>query len=171
MDTNGTTPGSPAEQHKLARFLSDSLMRHLKVASDWAVSILYEGVRERGHGGIRRTHELVIVPMKLEGTRLTDIARASHVTKNAVGQLASELEMLGYVRRGEHPDDGRAKLLHFTNRGHQLLADAMAANEELEAAVAAMIGEEKSRQLCLILEELAQKITAIQAVGTAQIPG
>lgn len=163
MEPNTYPAEDPTERLRLARFFSRSMMRHLKVASDWAVTVLYRGVRERGHTGIRRTHELVLVPMKLEGARLTDIARASEVSKNAVGQLASELEALGYVCRSDHPEDGRAKLLRFTDTGWSLLADAMAANEELEAAVVAMIGEDKTRHLCAILEELAQKITTSDA--------
>lgn len=147
-------------QAEVLRFFTDSFIRHLKAVSDWATTTLYRAVQERGHGGIRRTHELVLVPMKLEGARLTDIAQASAVTKNAIGQLASELETLGYVRREDHPEDGRAKLLRFTDRGLGFLADAMAANAGIEQAVAEMIGADKARQLGVILAELTAEIRA-----------
>lgn len=156
-DDHSYLPASP-DADSLTGFFSDSVARHLSVISDWAISILYNSVRQRGHAGLRRVHELVIAPMKIEGARLTDIAQASHVTKNAIGQLANELEELGYVRRVEHPDDRRAKLLKFTQTGIGLLTDAMAAGHELESEIAQKIGPERSRLLMELLRELSQKI-------------
>ena len=159
MQSDPLPGASNSPRSRLTRLFSTSLVRHVRLVSDWSAAMLYRRVRARGHTGIRRGHELVIAPMTLEGTRLTDIAEASRVTKNAVGQLANELESLGYVSRAAQPEDGRATLLQFTDLGIEFLGEIMAAGDELEREIADMIGADKTRQLCDLLGELATQIT------------
>lgn len=48
------------------------------------------------------------------GTRLTELAAASQVTKQTAGFLVDQLEKAGYVRRVPDPNDGRARLVQLT---------------------------------------------------------
>ena len=154
---------TPAETARLKAFFDNSLARSLRLVTQWSIELYYQALSSRGHGGMRRRHEPVVVRMNVEGSRAVDIAAANAVTKNAIGQLANELEELGYVARSDDPDDGRAKLLRYTPRGIALLKALLEAGEELEQAVESLIGREKRIQLVALLEELT---VAIQRQGT-----
>ena len=114
---------------------------------------------------MKRRHEAVLLHMNVEGSRAVDIAAANAVTKNAIGQLANELEELGYIARSDDPGDGRAKLLRYTPRGIALLKASLEAGEELEQAVDSLIGRQKRIELAALLEELT---AAIRTEGAGQ---
>ena len=50
------------------------------------------------------------------GTRLTELAEASQVTKQTAGFLVDQVERAGYVRRVPDPVDRRARLVQLTER-------------------------------------------------------
>lgn len=52
-----------------------------------------------------------------EGTRITELARRTGLTKPSVVYLVDELEALGYMERVPDPTDGRAKLVRPTAKG------------------------------------------------------
>jgi DNA-binding MarR family transcriptional regulator len=89
-----------------------------------------------------------------DGSRITDIAKAQDVSKNAVGQLVSELEELGYVERVPDPLDGRAKIVRYTEMGVQLIGDAAVIGEGLNAEIAQIIGPRRLRELRSILADI-----------------
>ena len=107
-------------------------------------------------------HEAVVVPLELSGTRLVDIARYNQVSKSAIGQLANELQTLGYVQRDADPDDARAKRLRFTDAGIRLMLDAMDAESILEEEIVALIGARKCSQFKQLVADLAAAISARQ---------
>jgi len=150
-------PDSP-DFDRLKTFYTESITRHLKELYGWAANRMPQGVTARGHVGTRRSHELVLSPMELTGSRLVDIARQSGVSKNAIGQLADELEALNYVCRQYDPSDGHAKRLQYTAAGIQLLTYAMATGEEMEEELAALIGKRKADLLKALISELVLKI-------------
>ena len=82
------------------------------------------------------------------------------MTKQAIGQIADEIEDLGYIKRIPDAHDGRAKNLVLTELGEQLLQDSVNMVEEVEAEFASLIGEEKIQQLANILAELSDKISS-----------
>ena len=92
--------------------------------------------------------------------RLVDIAEINGMSKQAIGQIANEIEELGYIQRIPDLHDGRAKNLVFTELGERLIQDSIAMVEEVEAEFAQMIGEEKIQQLESLLAELSDSITA-----------
>lgn len=158
-------------QEQLTRFYSESLPRQLIELATWARSGLYERIAERGHHGLRRSHETLLVPLPLAGSRLVDIARASNVSKNAIGQLADELEAMGYVERVPDAADRRAKNLRYTARGLRMVAAGVAAGEALDGEVSALLGERKSAQLKKLVGELVEKLRAQRAAadGDAEV--
>lgn len=76
----------------------------------------------RGFADLRLTHLTLIRAIPVEGIRTTEIAEVAGMTKQAVGQLAIQLEAAGYVVRMSDPTDGRAKLVRFAARGLELFA-------------------------------------------------
>src|SRR5919197_6479996 len=63
------------------------------------------------------SHSAVFAQIKLEGSRLSDLARGANMTPQAMGELVDALEELGYVVRRPHPTDRRAKLIVLTPKG------------------------------------------------------
>jgi DNA-binding MarR family transcriptional regulator len=50
--------------------------------------------------------------------RPSALAERAGVSKQAMNQLLKSLEGLGYIRRSSAPDEGRARMVRFTKRGH-----------------------------------------------------
>jgi DNA-binding MarR family transcriptional regulator len=109
---------------------------------------------ERGFGDFRTAHGTVGQHIKDEGSRLTELAALTQLTKATVVYIVNDLERLGYVERVPDPHDGRAKLIHFTERG----AAAQQAGREIVGQIerdwSALLGEADFRQLRQLLERL-----------------
>lgn len=94
------------------------LVRCARLVNEAAI----ERFREAPGFDFARIRHLAIMPhLDLEGTRLTELARRMDVTKQAAGQLVDELETLGVVTRSPDPSDRRAKLVMFTELGHETI--------------------------------------------------
>ena len=89
---------------------------------------------------LRRSHTALFPHIDLAGTRLTELARRTGVTKQAVAQLIDELEAWGVVDKRPDPADRRAKLVVFSRRGRRGLLDGLALLQQLEAELAQRIG-------------------------------
>ena len=98
-------------------------------------------LRGRGHAGLGLAHTLLLIHLDLSGTRITTLAERAGITKQAMGQLADDLEGQGYVARATDPTDRRAMLLSFTERGWEFLRDAHHVKREIEAEYIALLGE------------------------------
>ncbi len=83
----------------------------------------------------RVVHHNVMAHVTYEGIRLTELAGKAGITKQAMSELVIDLERLGYLQRTPDPDDGRAKLIGFTEKGLAAVQEAMRAFEEMDAAL------------------------------------
>src|SRR5215213_7676799 len=83
---------------------------------------LHRRLHERGYAEIRPGHGCVFRFIDDDGTRLTELAERSGLTKQAVGEVVADLEELGYVERVPDPADRRAKTIVLTRRGRDALA-------------------------------------------------
>lgn len=112
-------------------------------------------VRERRGLEIRAAHTTLFPHIDVtRGSRLTDLAQALGVSKQAVGQLVDELSQMGMLERRPDPEDGRAKRVCYTNLGRQGLFDGLAILREEERAMEQGIGAERFEQLHQALIEL-----------------
>ena len=91
----------------------------LSTAMDKFSEELYERVQAAGLKDIRPGHGCVFSNVQPEGSRLTELAERACMTKQTVGEVASDLEGLGYVERVPDPADGRAKIIRLTQRGRE----------------------------------------------------
>jgi DNA-binding MarR family transcriptional regulator len=78
---------------------------------------LYPRINAAGYADLRPGHGCVFGTITPEGDRLTVLAERANLTKQAVGEVVSELEQAGYVERVPDPSDGRAKIIRLTKRG------------------------------------------------------
>ncbi|MGH9559845.1 MAG: MarR family winged helix-turn-helix transcriptional regulator [Terracidiphilus sp.] len=57
-----------------------------------------------------------------DGARPGTLAERAGMSKQAVNRLLGSLEDLGYLVRSDAPDEGRARVVRFTKRGHAAYA-------------------------------------------------
>ena len=146
------------DERRIREFQADSLQRHAIEFGEWMVRASNSHAHALGHKDLRPAHARLMVFLGWEGSRITDIARAQDVTKNAVGQLVTELEDLGYVERVPDPADGRAKIVRYTRQGRALIADAAAIAQRLDAEIAAIIGAQRLAELRSTLADICRHL-------------
>jgi len=81
------------------------------------------------------------------GSRITDLAEASLLTKQTVGFLVDQLERAGYVERTADPRDGRARLVRVAARGTAAVQASLSVVAEVEAQWTGYLGETRTAQL------------------------
>jgi DNA-binding MarR family transcriptional regulator len=115
---------------------------------------LHERLQARGFAEIRPSHGCVFSTIDEHGSRLTDLAERSGLTKQSVGEVVADLERLGFVERVPDPDDRRAKTIKLTPHGVEALAAADEIFAEIERGVAEEIGEERFEEFRETIERL-----------------
>ena len=105
------------------------------------------GVQARGFGDLRPAHGFAFTRLAPDGATITELADHLDVTRQAAAQLVDELAAKGYVQRGRHPDDARARLITLTGRGWACTRAAEAAIADTVRPWAAILGEQRLRAL------------------------
>ncbi len=93
-----------------------------------------------------------------DGTRITELARRTGLTKPSVVYLVDELERLGYVERVPDPDDGRAKLVKATTRAREAVELGRQHIAAIEREWTALLGERDMKHLRRSLERLREAL-------------
>ena len=75
-----------------------------------------------------------------DGVRPGVLAERAGMSKQAMNRLLGSLEDLGYLVRSDAPDEGRARIVRFTKRGHAAYAKAVAVLREIERDWLAELG-------------------------------
>ncbi|MCX7888121.1 MAG: MarR family transcriptional regulator [Rhodobacteraceae bacterium] len=99
-------------------------------------------MQARGITGMMPAYPRLLGNLDTEGTRLGALARKMGVTRQAVAQLAQEVERAGFVTRKPDPEDGRGVIVAFTAEGRRALSVAIETIAAIEADFAAVIGDD-----------------------------
>jgi DNA-binding MarR family transcriptional regulator len=140
------------------RRLSGTLARILREFSRDYDRRIAQGIQARGHPRIRLSHQVVFANIGLGRIRVTELAECAQITQQAMGKTLRELEELGYIERAVDEQDRRAKAIRLTQRGMQLVADAVEVAEEVHGEYAARIGASELAELDCRLREAARKL-------------
>jgi DNA-binding MarR family transcriptional regulator len=124
----------------------------LTEVKELAVDELHRRLEDEGHGEIRPAHGCVFRFVDPEGSRLTELAERSGLTKQAVGEVVDHLEALGYVERVPDPLDGRAKIIRLTARGKEARQAAERIFEDIERRWGEEVGPERMAAMRETLE-------------------
>jgi DNA-binding MarR family transcriptional regulator len=75
-----------------------------------------------GFDDLRLPHIAVLQFPGPDGVRPGTLAERAGISKQAMNQLLSSLEGLGYIVRSSSATEGRARIVRFTKRGHAAYA-------------------------------------------------
>jgi DNA-binding MarR family transcriptional regulator len=79
-------------------------------------------LRAAGFADLRSAHASIFMSIDPEGSRVTELARRTRMTKQAVGELIRYLCGRGYLAVEPDPDDRRAKRVRLTERGWEAIS-------------------------------------------------
>jgi DNA-binding MarR family transcriptional regulator len=142
-------------RHPLIRLLEDGF--------DAFAEEMTRRVAETPYSDIRITHGCVFGNIEPDGLRLTDLAERANMTKQSVGEVATELERRGYLERVPDPGDGRAKIIRLTERGRAAQALGLQIIDEIEQEWAERFGAER-------IEALRDALEAVTAERLSWVP-
>lgn len=138
-----TTPASPDRDALRAAIetLEPSTLGHVLTRSArlWNERAL-SAVHAAGFTEVRESWLGILRHLDAEGTRSSVLAERLRVSRQAAGQLVSELEGKGYLERLPDPSDGRAKIVRITSRGLQAWLAGLQAFAQLDQQLIAALG-------------------------------
>ena len=103
-------------------------------------------------GQVSAAHIHITRHLPPEGARLTALAQAAGMTKQAMAALVTQCEAWGMVRREDDPFDARAKRVVFTDTGMAWLGAYQEAVALAESEMRAAVGDEVVTVIALGLE-------------------
>lgn len=99
-----------------------------------------ELLAEAGQSEVRVSHIGLTRSLDVRGTRVTELARRANMTKQGMSELIGQCEAIGLVQRTVDPEDRRAKIVRFTDRGLEWLAAFEAAVNQAELEMRSSLG-------------------------------
>lgn len=102
---------------------------------------------ERGYPDFKPHYIGVLSNIGPDGTTSVEISRCIWITKQAVSKLVKEMEAIGYITYKPHHSDGRANMIHLTEKGKDLMLFSQQMSEELKAEMIGVVGEENVAHL------------------------
>jgi DNA-binding MarR family transcriptional regulator len=108
---------------------------------------IIEELNAAGFKGLSMPHMAVLRFPSPEGARPGVLAERAGMSKQAMNRLLGSLEDLGYLVRSDAPDEGRARVVHFTRRGRAAYAKALEVLRDIEGEWSAELGPEDFAKL------------------------
>jgi DNA-binding MarR family transcriptional regulator len=150
-----TQPLDSWRQSHLGRLLGESLRRFdarvlTLMAHNIEVPLALSNLAARGQ--VSAAHIHITRHVGLQGSRLTALADAAGMSKQAMGDLVTQCEAWGIVQRASDPTDARARLVCFTEAGLQWLKAFEDAVQQAEAEFEQEVGMDVARVVAFGLE-------------------
>jgi len=131
----------------LRRF--DARVLHL-MAHNAEVPLALSNLAARAQIGAAHIH--ITRHLGLQGSRLTELAELAGMSKQAMGDLVTQCDAWGLVRREPDPLDARARLIVFTHTGLLWLEAFRQAVAQAESEFRAQVGADVATVVALGLE-------------------
>lgn len=104
-----------------------------------------------GFKELRVPHMAVLQFPGPDGVRPGTLAERSGMSKQAMNQLLRSLETLGYIVRSDAPNEGRARIVRLTKRGHATYAKIHEILRDIEREWSAELGPGSFNKLKALL--------------------
>lgn len=126
---------------------------------------IIENLKVKGHDELTAAHINLTRNLDEDGTRLTELARRASLTKQSMSELVEQVARTGLIEKRADPNDGRAKLVCFTEKG---LIWLEAFHDSLDVAEKEMRDQLGSALVDFIVEALGKYVEAQTQKDTAQ---
>jgi DNA-binding MarR family transcriptional regulator len=100
-----------------------------------------------GFEELRLPHMAVLQFPGPDGVRPGTLAERAGMSKQAINQLLRSLEDLGYLVRSDAPNEGRARIIHFTKRGRAAYSKVHEILRDIEREWSTELGPKRFAQL------------------------
>lgn len=127
----------------------------LMLASQEFVIELRAALAEQGFDDQGRSDGYVFRALAATPMTTSELADRLEISKQGAGQIVEDMERRGYVERRPDPTDGRARLLHLSERGRAALAAARRFHQRYERALISRHGKEAVATLRELLVAMA----------------
>src|SRR3974377_1617523 len=107
-----------------------------------------------GFEELRVPHMAVLQFPGPDGVRPSALAERAGMSKQAMNQLLRSLEGIGYIVRSNAPAQGRARIVHFTKRGHAAYSKIHDILRDIEREWGAELGPKDFAQLKELLSRV-----------------
>jgi DNA-binding MarR family transcriptional regulator len=121
-----------------------------------------------GFEELRMPHMAVLQFPGADGVRPGLLAERAGMSKQAMNQLLRSLEGLGYLVRSDAPDQGRARIVRFTKRGHAAYAKIHDILRVIEREWSTVLGPTRFAELKTLLLRVWESPLAREPAGMAR---
>ncbi|MBF6465402.1 MarR family transcriptional regulator [Nocardia beijingensis] len=126
------------------------------------VGELHAHLAERGYRGLGASYGYVLRSLAENARTASQLAEGLGISAQGAAKIVDEMVRHGYVERRPDPADKRAKLLHLSDRGRDLLATVREFHAAYECGLIARVGGDQVATVRAVLGEV---------VGTAAVSG
>ena len=123
------------------------LIRGLLRAYHWMDESLQNGLQRAGYRPRTRTQTMILIHISNGVTRAAELARALGVSRQAIQQQINDQEEDDLVTQIPDPSDKRANRIIFSERGTELINQALSTLRQAEQTLAMRLGYETVTQL------------------------
>lgn len=116
---------------------------------------MMQKLHEAGYDDLTQFQAEILSYVELDGTRVKSLMLKTGTTKQAVGEVISQLVAAGYVKKTLSPSDKRVQLLRFAAKGEQFLFDEHRLKAELEQEYMTILGRQEFENLQKNLQSIA----------------
>ncbi len=148
--------------------LEASLARLLLEANRAVERLMLERLEQAGVPGLRMGHLTLLRVLPHDGAgRLSDLAAAAGVTRQAIAQIVADLAAKGVVEVRPDPADRRARIVQYTRAGRSGHIRALEAFGSIERDLLAQLGPRRLSSIKTGLAALTRASTQLtQPVGS-----
>ena len=107
-----------------------------------------------GHADLTAAQMYIFQSPGPEGLRPTELAAGTNTTKQAMNHMLVALEQAGYLQRKQSPTDGRATIIHLTNKGRDVERIMIESAGRLERIWTRSTGRSELEQFRVLLQRI-----------------
>jgi DNA-binding MarR family transcriptional regulator len=142
----------PSSQKSLPVKMEDMLIGALlRVPAQAIHRRIIKELNAAGFADLRLPHMAVLQFPGPDGVRPGALAERAGMSKQAMNQLLRSLEATGYIVRSDVPDEGNARVIQFTKRGHAAYSKVIDILRDIEREWSAELGPKRFAQLKALL--------------------
>jgi DNA-binding MarR family transcriptional regulator len=127
-----------------------------------------------GHAEVKMAHNSVFGTLHAEGARAADMAARAGITRQSMGEVIRDMVGLDLLEMRSDPEDGRAKVVRYSEHGLAVASDGFRYLGELERRFADEFGEQEYevvRDVLARLIDVLDRFAAEEAQASSAVGG